>query len=81
MKNKPYRPISCDYYDELTLLAIRKTECPIIYQNNGTAATVMAIIRDIYTRNGEEFLLLSNGQEIRLDRIISVNNLELNKYC
>ena len=73
-----YHPISCDYYDELTLLAMRHTICPIIYQNEkGARLTINASIKDIYTRGDGEFLLLSNGEEIRLDRLVSVDGKPL----
>jgi len=77
-----YQPISCDFYDELTLLAMRCTECPIVYKNeNGAEVTIRTVIQDIFTRKGEEFLLLSVGGEIRLDRIISVDGKVLSSYC
>ncbi|MEO1263647.1 MAG: hypothetical protein AAFZ15_32845 [Bacteroidota bacterium] len=77
-----YTPISCDYYDELTLLALRHKTCPVVFKNeNGTKETVEASIKDIFTRNSEEFLLLSDGREIRLDRLISVDGKILSNYC
>lgn len=77
----PYQPISCDYHDELTLLAVRKKNCTIVYQHESGTNTVHGVIKDIYTRNKEEFLLLSGGQEIRLDRLVSVDGKELSDYC
>jgi len=34
---------------------------------------------DIYTKEGEEFLQLADGTVIRLDRIISLNGVEVPK--
>jgi Rho-binding antiterminator len=77
-----YQPISCDYYDELTLLAMRRTACPIIYKKeDGTEVTVETVIQDIFTRNGEEFLLLPDGLEIRLDQLVSVAGKALSGHC
>ena len=77
-----YTPISCDYYDELTLLIMRRKECPIIYKNEkGEEVTIKTVIKDIFTRNGEEFLLLPHGQEIRLDYLVSVAGKVLRSYC
>ena len=77
-----YLPISCDYYDELTLLAMHRTVCPVVFKDeNGTVETLEASIKDIFTRSSEEFLLLSNGREIRLDRLVSVNGKALSSYC
>ena len=77
--NQPYRPISCDFHSELELLALRRIACTIIFQENQALQTVESPILDLYTRSGEEFLLLSDGKEIRLDRLVSVNGMELEK--
>ena len=77
-----YQPISCDYYDELTLLAMRCKRCSVVFKNkNGNVETVEAVIKDIFTLKGEEFLLLSDGREIRLDQLVSVDGKELSNYC
>ena len=77
-----YSPISCDYHDELILLAMRRTICAIVFKNeNGTVETVRASIKDVFTRNREEFLLLSDDREIRLDRLVNVDGKMLSNYC
>ncbi len=77
-----YQPISCDFYDELTLLAMRRKPCPVIYKNeDGAEVTVETVIQDIFTRNSEEFLLLSTDIEVRLDNLISVDGKRLSNYC
>ena len=81
MPEKNYRPISCDFHSELELCALRHKPVEICYRNEDeTEATVTAQIADLYTRNGEEFLLLPNSQKIRLDRLVSVDMLELAGY-
>jgi transcriptional antiterminator Rof (Rho-off) len=78
----PYHPISCDFHSELELLALHRTVCPIVYKNEeGREEKVESFINDLFTREGEEFLLLPDGREIRLDRLVSVNGLEFAKYC
>jgi Rho-binding antiterminator len=82
MKKQPYQPISCDFHSELELLALRRIVCPIRYLGEqGSTIEIEACISDLYTRNGEEFLLLPGGREIRLDRLISVNGILLSNYC
>lgn len=82
MLDKPYHPVSCDYHSELELLALRKTRCPIRFFNERNEEVEREdSIADLYSRNGEEFILLSGGGEIRLDCLISVDGLELSKYC
>lgn len=83
MKNKTdYHPISCDFHDELQLITLRKMTVPIVYRESGGAEiTINSSIKDLYTREKEEFLLLPSGEEIRLDRLVSVDGIELRKYC
>lgn len=83
MKNlPPYHPISCDFHSELELLALRQTPCPIIFRHeDGTEETVQSRIADLLTRDGEEFLILPDARQIRLDRLVSVNGLKLAAFC
>lgn len=81
MAEKPYHPVSCDFHSELELRALRRQPTKIRYRNvDESETTLTATIADLYTRNGEEFLLLPNGLEIRLDRLVSVDGLELENY-
>lgn len=77
-----YQPISCDFHSELELRALRQQPVEIVFLTaNDEPATVNAPIKDLYTRNGEEFLLLPNGNEIRLDQLVRVDGLLLADYC
>ncbi|CAB1277167.1 hypothetical protein [Candidatus Nitrosacidococcus tergens] len=69
-----YIPINCDLHDRLEILATYGKFCSIIYQEkNGGCSEVNDKIVDIYTKNKEEFILLSSNQSIRLDRLITVD--------
>ena len=82
MKVEKYQPISCDFYDELELLAIRKTVAKIIIRSEEDGVEeIQNAIKTLYTKNKEEFLVLENGREIRLDKLVSVNGIELKNYC
>lgn len=82
MKAIKYQPISCDFYDELELLALRKTVAKIVIRKeNEIVETIENVIKTLYTKDKEEFLVLENGQEIRLDKLVSVNGIELKNYC
>lgn len=82
MEKKPYRPISCDFHSELELLCLRCEVCEIVYRcANGGIRTLHSPIADLYTRSSEEFLLLPGNLEIRLGRLIRVNNFRLKDYC
>ena len=78
---KTYQPISCDFHSELELLALRQQPIEITYQQlDGTKTTICEAIKDLYTRNGEEFLLLPDGSEIRLDHLVSAGGKLLANY-
>ncbi|MBP9888526.1 MAG: hypothetical protein KBF93_19685 [Leptospiraceae bacterium] len=76
-----YEPISCDFYDELEAFSILKKEVEIFYEDeNGLTCSVFGRIKDLYSRDKIEYLLLENGKEIRLDLLIRVDNKILSDY-
>jgi Rho-binding antiterminator len=73
MRDK-YIPVSCDFHDELTTLATLSEPVKIfVFNEEGTLDSITGIIEDVYTRNGEEFLLVNNNKPVRLDKIITLN--------
>ena len=81
MKEK-YIPISCDFYDELELWAIRKTNCKFVYLNEANERqTIEGVIENLFAKEKVEFLLLENGFQLRLDRLVSVNDKPLPDVC
>ena len=77
-----YRPISCNFYDELEAIATLKQQASIHYrQTDGTSAIAEGKITNLYTKNKEEFLELDTGFVLRLDYLISVNGKPLANYC
>lgn len=74
MPEQPYTPISCDYHSELEWLALQRKPCHISYlAADGTQSHCHSIIRDIITRDAQEFIVLDDGSQIRLDALISVD--------
>jgi Rho-binding antiterminator len=71
---KPYIPIDCGFHDMLILKAMRGAPCDIeYYLESGAMETVRAAVEDIFTERKEEFLRLSTGEVIRLDRIARID--------
>jgi len=73
MTDKDYKPVSCDWHDELEAAAMHKTEVILEVDTDGTRGTQRGRISDVFSREGEEFARLENGDgtaEIRLDRIV-----------
>lgn len=77
-----YKPISCDFYDELEAAALRRLSNEIVYLNEqGVETLVSGVVITLKTLNKEEFLTLDSGLTIRLDRLISLNGIKLANYC
>lgn len=75
MDNK-YLPIDCNFYDVLLEKATKKEFCKIQYFTDiHEFMTVNAVIKDVFTQRGEEFMLLSTEESIRLDRLVSINGM------
>lgn len=73
---KDYTPIDCNYYDRLEAWATTKTVSLIVYRDEaGEQKSLSAKIVDVYTQNKVEYLKTDAGKEIRLDALISVNDV------
>ena len=71
----PYQAVSCGFYDELEALATLHRICTIRYRiETGEAVSTESKIIDLYTANKSEFIKLQDRTEIRLDRLISVDD-------
>ncbi len=76
MKEPEYKCVSCDFYDQLEIHAtFRHQLSAVIKEGEGTVETEF-VIKTLITRNKEEFLVTDNGEEIRLDRIVSLTQKE-----
>ncbi len=77
-----YKTVSCQFYDELEALAVKKTYSRILYMDNENEMYLEDFIVDFKTKNKEEFVILSNGTQIRLDKIIKINEISpINSKC
>lgn len=79
MANK-YQTVSCHLYDELESLAVKKVLSNITYLENENEINVEDLIVDFKTKNKEEFLILKNGIQIRLDKITKINELNPSNF-
>ena len=72
-----YEPIDCSLHDELEARATRGRRCAIRFRGDDDAVReVTDRIVDVFAREGEEFIRLSSGEEIRLDRLEAVDGVE-----
>lgn len=68
-----YRPIACDQYSLLEVLALERLDVIVDYvDERGDAVSLSGVVIDMHSRNGAEFLVLEGaGQrvDLRLDRL------------
>lgn len=77
-----YVPVSCDFQDELEAAATLQLQCLIVYHNaEGEIVERQDRIVDIYAANKADYLKLTDGTEIRLDQLVSVNGKEMSTTC
>lgn len=83
MKTVTYQPIDCNLYDVLVSFAMSNQVVNITYQNTlGKSENISERIQDIFTKQKEEFVLLKNGQTIRLDNLKKINDQKFGgQYC
>lgn len=73
-----YRPVSCEFHDVLEATATRRIAAGIAFLDpQGHLQWRRARIADVVTRAGGEFIQLDTGEEVRLDRIVSVDGVRL----
>jgi len=86
----PYRPIACGLHDELQLRAMRRIAVTLRYRGDagGDAPEGESSVRqragrvvDVRTRDGAEYLVLDDGAEIRLDRLVEVDGIHFGDAC
>ncbi|WP_291910583.1 hypothetical protein [Chitinophaga sp. CB10] len=79
---QPYRPIDCNYYDRLEAWATLHIDCKIdYYDDNGQPQELTAVIEDLYVYEKVEYMRMSTGNVIRLDRLIAVNDIPVPGSC
>lgn len=69
-----YRQVECSTRVSLTRYITGGQVVEVVFRDeSGQVQTVHDVIRDLFLRAGEEFLLLGRGQLVRLDHVFLVN--------
>ncbi len=75
-----YQPINCSLYDYLEMWAVQQKLVDVIFIENQQQKTFSnVIIKDLKTINKEEFVFLNNGQSLRLDQLIRINEIDFTR--
>ena len=70
-----YKPVSCEFHDELEAFSTLKKTIEIFYESEKGETSVIGKIVDIYSKDKVEYLLTDTHLEIRLDKLIRVDNV------
>ena len=81
MPNSDYQPISCDFHDLLEVHATKRQPTPVQFRDaDGQLQTRVAVITDVYAKEGADYLTLSTGETLRLDQLVEVDQARLADY-
>lgn len=73
MSSPTYRPVTCTLYDRLEVLATRAQPVRVVWTDlDGTSRENDARLDDLFSDADGEWLRLSDGTTVRLDRLVSV---------
>lgn len=78
-EHRAYQPIACDFHDQLEAFATTRKRVRLALKSDppNPASQAVGRIADLYTTGSkEEFLRLEDGTEIRLDRILSIDDAQ-----
>ena len=69
----PYEPVDCDFTDDLEFVSVKKILVEVKFWSiDGGLQDSSGYVVDIFTKNKEEFLVLSSSIQIRLDLIFQI---------
>ena len=74
-----YQPIACSYYDLFEIAGSRKTPVELTLTDEQTIHGVIETLKTV--KDEGEFVVLTSGEEIRLDKIKSINGETSSGYC
>ncbi len=69
-----YQPVRCEIHSLLREYLTCSKLAEIIYRDDaGQVQTTHDVIRDLFSRAGQEFVLLGRGQMVRLDHVLTLD--------
>jgi len=76
-----YSPISCEFHDRLEDLATVRKLARIRFRDRaGVLQQRDAIIADVFSSAGAEYVSLNSGEVLRLDQLVEVDGEKLSDY-
>lgn len=76
-----YQPINCEFHDAIESYATRGEPVDIVVEDPAENRRIIrTVVVDVYSRNGEEFLLTDAGERIRLDKVKSIGSYDVASF-
>lgn len=73
-----YQPVGCAIQSALREYLTSGQLVELVYRDeSGQVQTVHDVVRELFTRAGEDFMLSGRGKLIRLDHLLVLNGLPL----
>lgn len=77
-----YHPIDCNFYDRIEAAIVLRKQVRLEYRSpGGEAIAIDVVLQDTRNRGGEEFVVLPGEEEVRMDRILSLDGELLPGSC
>lgn len=78
---KPYQVINCDFHDVLEVAAMQRQTIVLDYvAADGVQKEIKSQIVDVFAQAGADYLRLIDGELIRLDQIVAIDGLRLDRF-
>lgn len=72
-----YHPVSCEFHDVLEALATTRRRTQIRFNgSDGLPQQRDAVIQDVFSREGAEYIVISSGETLRLDQLVAVDGAQ-----
>jgi hypothetical protein len=74
LMSTPYKPVDTDLVDDLEHFAVDKIHVRIVYlDHTSTREELRGHIAEVFTKDHQEFLRMTDKREMRLDQILEVH--------
>ncbi|WP_020571786.1 hypothetical protein [Neolewinella persica] len=77
-----YQPIDCNFYDNFEAAIVTRRAVKLVYLDPfGKEITAATRLKDLKTKQTEEYVQLESGEWLRLDRIVRVDGEAAGASC
>ncbi len=73
--------ITSDFIEKLEVLVWEKKKCEIIFSDGKGKVIISGLIEGVHETEDLLVLQMQSGQIIQLDTVVSVNGIEVEKFC